>query len=390
MIFIVLLLFLITGCSDMDLPELPDNESVIDDAIVLDLDIAQTDDDDISEDLIVATVGGYDVPFSGRVYFSVSGAMDDLIPVKSPAMGSAEGSDLALSVWDKGFFVIGRYDSSRLYFFKDDGSGGFDPEELDLSGGKVLNLQDGVYNPLRDEFIVSALNSSSLIIIKDGEITELKISENENASPAKMRIIGGKLYVAMQNLDEKWRSQAGQVAVVGLDDHDVSIIDLPVMNPVGKIEYNGSVDPDHFYIACAGGWQKRDGAILRVDLETGGSQIILSESGEEGSLLDGDMVDVSLAGNGDLYLVFSNNSDRWTNRLLKYETLKGRVSMVDSGLNAFAANPVEYSAGSKKVYYFADEGPDTYLKSIDTVSGEKGGLLLKEGPAAVKVRVEYE
>ncbi|HRZ79032.1 MAG TPA: hypothetical protein P5044_03395, partial [bacterium] len=52
--------------------------------------------------------------------------------------------------------------------------------------------------------------------------------------------------------------------------------------------------------------------------------------------------------NGDLYLVFSNNSDRWTNRLLKYETLKGRVSMVDSGLNAFAANPVEYSAGSKK------------------------------------------
>ena len=36
MIFIVILLFLITGCSDMDLPELPDNESVIDDAVVLD------------------------------------------------------------------------------------------------------------------------------------------------------------------------------------------------------------------------------------------------------------------------------------------------------------------------------------------------------------------
>ena len=53
MIFIVILLFLITGCSDMDLPELPDNESVIDDAVVLDLDIAETDDDGISEDLIL-------------------------------------------------------------------------------------------------------------------------------------------------------------------------------------------------------------------------------------------------------------------------------------------------------------------------------------------------
>ena len=388
-IFFVIFALMMMSCSDIDLQCLPDGESIIEDAEVIDLDIVENSDDDLKGELIVATVAGYDVPFSGRVYSADNENMSGLKEIAAGSgMGSCDGADLAVSTWDGGFFVIGRYDASVLYFFneKDDGSG-YDFEEIPLSDDKVLNLQDGAYNHLKDEFIISALNSNSLIILKDGEISKLKISENENASPVKMRVIGDRLFVAMQNLNDQWQSQNGEIAVVDLTNYNIQIIDLPVKNPVGKIEYNQSVDSENFYVSCAGSWQKRDGALIRVNINTFKTQIIVKESSEEGALLNGDMVDLSIADNGDFYLVFSSNSERWTNKLLKYETSIGMISEIADGVNAFAANPVEYSDVTKKIYYFADDGPDTFLNSIDTVSGETEELKLDEGPAAVKVRL---
>ncbi|HNW82336.1 MAG TPA: hypothetical protein PKG52_05520 [bacterium] len=389
-VLFVILTIIISSCADITLPDLPDGSMTVEDAMVLDFDIAENSDDEgLESELIVATVGGYDVPFSGHVYRSNNEeiqALDAIIP--DFGMGSAAGSDIALGTWSGGFFVIGRYDSSSVYFFTENGGeNNFEFNEVNVGTDKVLNLQDGVYNHLKDEFIISALNSNSLIILKNGEVSELKISENENASPVKMKVIGDRLFVAMQNLNDIWKSETGQIAVIDLNDYNIQIIDLPVKNPVGKIEYNQVVDAGNFYISCAGSWQKRDGALLRVDINSFKTQIIVKESSEEGNLLNGDMVDISIADNGDFYLVFSSNSDRWTNKLLRYETSLGRISEISSGVNAFAANPVEYSSVTKKIYYFADIGADTCLMSIDSVSGKSEKLELDEGPAAVKVRL---
>lgn len=386
MIFMVFMLIFITGCSGMDLPDLPECESCIEDARTLDLDVNEISDDSYESRLIVAAVSGYDVPFSGRVYLSDKENFSDLIEIEpGSAMGSSDGSDLAVSTWDGGFFVIGRYDSSMLYFFTDSFESrvyGF--KEMKLGDGKVLNLQDGVYDPFQDEFIISSLNSGSLITVKDELISELKISENENASPSRMKIIGDRLFVAVQNLNEKWISESGQIAVINLVNRSVKLHELPVRNPVGKIEYNENVDPDHFYIACSGNWQKRDGALLRVDINSMGSEKVLSEK-DDGGLLDGDFVDLSIADNGFFYIVFSNNKDGWVNTLLKYDPFIGTVSKVDSGINAFAANPIDFSTLTQKVYYFADSGPETFLRALNTVSGEKEEKKMESGPAAVKI-----
>lgn len=381
-------LFILTGCGDFGLPLLPenDNEAEYVDSEWFDLEVSPDEDQtDSSISLIVATVGGYDVPFSGKVYLSKQEeiqALETIIP--DARLGSLTGADIAVSTWENGFFVIGRYDSSSVYFFtaKSDGNN-FEFSEVNVLPQKALNLQDGVYNHLKSEFIISALNSNSLIILKDGEISELKISANANASPAKMKIIGDRLFVAMQNLNDQWQSQDGEIAVIDLNDHNVKVIDLPVKNPVGKIEYNQEVDPDHFYISCAGSWQKRDGALLRVNINTHKSQIILKESSKEGSLLDGDVVDVSIADNGNFYLIFSSNSGRWINKLLKYDPAEGVISEIDSGVNAFAANPVDFSTVTKKIYYFTDSGPDTFLRSIDTITGDNDEIKLDDAPASV-------
>ncbi len=378
------------GCNDIYLPDLPDTENVIEDAEILDLDIAENDDEQIESDLIVATVGGYDVPFSGKVYFSNNEEIQSLDPIMSSVeMGGATGSDIAVSTWSGGFFVIGRHDSSTVYFFNENSTNGFDFSSADLANGNYINLQEGVFNHFKDEFIFSSLNSNYLITLKDNTVSKLQISENKNASPAKMRVIGSRLFVAMQNLNDEWQSLNGQIAVIDLNDYTVETIDLPAKNPVGKIEYNQLVDASHFYIACAGSWQKRDGAVLRINIKTFESTQILNES-DNGGLLDGDFVDLAISDDGTFYIVFSNNSDGWINKLLKYDTKKGIISQIDSGVNAFAANPVDFSPVTKKIYYFADSGPDTFLRSVSTETGEIAETKINEGPASVKVWVKYK
>ena len=389
-IFLLIFLFLSAGCSDMDLPELPDSDSCIEDAQTLDLDIAETQDETPDESLesrlVTAVVGGYDVPYSGKVYISDNEDMSALNEIAADSgMGASDGADLAVSTWDGGFFVLGRYNSSTVYFFdeKDDRTG-FNFRETALGYDTALNLQDGVYNSFLDEFMISSLNSNKLIILNKNGISGLELSKNVNASPARMRIIGKKLFVALQNLNDQWQSESGQIAVIDLPDHTVKLYDLPVKDPVGKIEYNENVDPDHFYIACSGSWQKRDGALVRVDLDTMGAVKVLSE-GDDGGLLDGDFVDLSIADNGIFYIVFSNNNDGWINKLLKYNPGDGSVSEIDSGINAFASNPIDFSTVTKKIYYFADSGPDTFLKLLNTLSGEKEEKKMEAGPAAVKI-----
>lgn len=351
--------------------------------------------------LIVATVGGYNVPMSGHVYFAADENLEKFkaIPVVG-GMGSSDGADLNLAVFDPGFAVIGRDKSSSLYFF----DGNFDFEqEIKIKPDVYINMQDMVFNPFKDEFVVSALNSDTydahkkysnrIFILKKGkepEISEIEISDNESATPAKMRVIGKKLFIALQNLNDQALSDKGEIAVVDLEDYSVKRVELPSKNPTGKIEYNSKVDKNHVYLVATGNWQKRDGALLQMDIETYKVKKVLSESAEENNLLDGDFVDLSIADNGEFFIVFSNNSSKWENNLLKYNPKEGKVTRIDSAINAFAANPIDYSTLTGKIYYFVDEQEDTYLKSLDTKTGKTETVLLDFGPAALRVKYDYK
>ncbi len=386
---LILLLFIFfISCSDLNLPLLPDIDGSIDDADISIFEDLDTDDSDIYEietTLLVGTVKGYDVPYSGKVFYSVEESISDLKKLEFQGFGSPHGSDIEISTWDEGFMVIGRHDSTEINIFhvKDDGD--FEITSFKDESGKYLNFHDGVYNHLKDEFLFSANAKDTLFAFKDGIVKKVRISDNENISPSKMRVIGDTLFVALLNMDDSFTSTKGEISVVSLKDYSFETVELPAKNPVGKIEYNPVFDKNHIYIACAGSWQKRDGALVRVNIETFKSESVLKETSETGSVLNGDFVDVSIADNGIIYIVFSDNSERWINKLLEFDTVKGTVKEIDSGINAFAATPLDYSSLTRKVYYFVDVKHETYLRSFDTVDKNIEEQLMEQAPASLRI-----
>ncbi len=346
----------------------------------------------VASHLLVATVGGYDVPMSGHVYYAKDEKLDTFkeIPVDG-GMGSSDGADLNLAAFTEGFAVVGRHDSSSLYFFGED----FDfKKEIKIKSDTYINMQDMVYNPFKDEFIVSAWSLSKLQIIKNDleniQISELEISDSKSATPTKMKVIGKKLFVALQNLNAQNTSEKGEIAVVDLKNYSVERIDLPTTNPNGKIEYNANVDKNHIYLTTTGNWKQGDGALLQVNTDNYEVKKVLSESEEENNILDGDFVDLSIADNGDFYIIFSNNILKNENTLLLYKPKEGKISKIDSNINAFAANPIDFSTLTGKIYYFVDEESNTYLKSLDTKAGGSEKILLDFGPAALRVKYDYK
>ena len=377
---------------DSEIPdsEKPDNETPD--------ETPETPDEEVPEPeitashLIVATVGGYDVPMSGHVYYAKDEKLDTFkeIPVDG-GMGSSDGADLNVAAFPEGFAVVGRHDSSSLYFFGDD----FEFEqEIKIKADTYINMQDAIYNPFKDEFIVSAWSLNKLQIIKNDmenlQISELEISESKSATPTKMKVAGKKLFIALQNLNEYNTSEKGEIAVVNLENYSVERIELPATNPNGKIEYNANVDKNHIYLTTTGNWKQGDGALLQVNTDTYEVKKVLSESEEENNILDGDFVDLSIADNGDFYIIFSNNILKNENTLLLYKPKEGKISKIDSNINAFAANPIDFSSVTGKIYYFVDEESNTYLKSLDTKAGGSEKILLDFGPAALRVKYDYK
>ena len=438
LLFSLILLLFFAACEDSTLPDLPDmdesmdvdtfeisDEETTDDSDQTPVNdssdpTGDSDDEDLPDEdqtetpdteepepvikaahLLVATVGGYDVPMSGHVYYAENESLIDglkEIPVEG-GMGSSDGADLNVAAWENGFAVVGRHDSSSLYFFTPD----FEFEqEIQVKPDTYINMQDMVFNQFKDEFIVSALNfdafdskttfSNKLFIFKKDSpetATILEISDNESASPAKMKVVGKKLFVALQNLENN-TSAKGEIAVVNLEDYSVERITLPTTNPTGKIEYNKNVDKNHIYLTTTGNWKQGDGALLQVNIDTYEVKKVLSESEEENNILDGDFVDLSIADNGNFFIIFSNNILYNDNSLLLYKPNEGKISKIDSGINAFAANPIDYSSVSGRIYYFVDEKSDTYLKALDSESYEEMKLLLDYGPAALRVKYDYK
>lgn len=412
-------LFLIS-CEDALLPDLPDMEGTVDvDAWVVDDDSAETmSDSDLPEpedadsepqggdiepsdadgdtelpaepaeplDLAIVMIGGYEVPYSGKVYYAAGENISDLreVPLET-GIGSGTGTDPNLALWRDGFAVIERYYSDDIYLFSP-ADGAYSLVRTVVLSDAMTNLQDAAYDKAHDRLFVSALNTNSLFVLDNGGISELVLTLDPSPNPAKMRIIGDKLYVVLQHLNDQWYSTKSELAMVDLETLETELVEVPTKNIVSKIEYNPEFDRNHCYFLATGKWQKRDGALLRFDLETRKSEVVLNESPEENNLLDGDFVDLSIADNGDFYIIFSNNRDRWINKLLRYVPSEGKVYEIESGaVNAFAANPIDYSRATGKIYYFIDIQADTFLRSLDTKTGQTETVPVENAPAALKL-----
>ena len=412
--------FFMLSCEDALLPDLPDMEGTVDvDAWVVDEDSVETvSDSDLSEpedadsepqggdiepsdadgdtelpaepaeplDLAIVMIGGYEVPYSGKVYYAAGENISDLreIPLET-GIGSETGTDPNLALWRDGFAVIERYYSDDIYLFSP-ANGAYSLVRTVALSDAMTNLQDAVYDKAHDRLFISALNTNSLFVFDNGGISELVLTVDPSPNPAKMRIIGDKLYVVLQHLNDQWYSTKSELAVVDLETLETELVEVPTKNIVSKIEYNPEFDRNHCYFLATGKWQKRDGALLRFDLETRKSEVVLNESPEENNLLDGDFVDLSIADNGDFYIIFSNNRDRWINKLLRYVPSAGKVYEIEPGaVNAFAANPIDYSRATGKIYYFIDIQADTFLRSLDTKTGETETVPVENAPAALKL-----
>ena len=362
---------------------MPEIETDTDDAdVVVDEDVAP----EMISSLLVTTIKGYDVPYSGKVY-ELDELNLDLIAQSSDDLlfGSETGSDAALAVFDNIFSVLTRNNGKNIYFFKDESENIMTFDLYTETSENYLNYQDMVYNNIKDEYVISAHGIDELVIFKEGVFTRQKFTDDVGVSPIKMRTIGEKIYINLQYLDDQWNSQKGVIAVVDMNDYSTEYIDLGVKNPGGKIEYNPNFDKGHIYTTCSGSWAKRDGAIVRVDLKTHKVEKVISESDEEGSLLDVDLVDVSITDSGDFYIVVSDNNDNWVNKLYKFDIKEGKVTELDTGVNAFAANPVDYSSTADTVYYFCDYEEKTFLKAKSVESGDVKSYELDAGPASVKI-----
>jgi len=419
-LFALLVPLFLISCEDALLPDLPDMEGTVDvDAWVVDEDSAETGSDtDLPEpedadsepqggdiepsdadgdtelpaepaeplDLAIVMIGGYEVPYSGKVYYAAGENISDLreIPLET-GIGSETGTDPNLALWRDGFAVIERYYSDDIYLFSP-ADGAYSLVRTVALSDAMTNLQDAVYDKAHDRLFISALNTNSLFVFDNGGISELVLTVDPSPNPAKMRIIGDKLYVVLQHLNDQWYSTKSELAVVDLETLETELVEVPTKNIVSKIEYNPEFDRNHCYFLATGKWQKRDGALLRFDLETRKSEVVLNESPEENNLLDGDFVDLSIADNGDFYIIFSNNRDRWINKLLRYVPSEGKVYEIESGaVNAFAANPIDYSRATGKIYYFIDIQADTFLRSLDTRTGETETVPVENAPAALKL-----
>lgn len=434
-LLLLMMSFLIFGCKGDLLPPLPDTDQTINDvdtAIFNDLnseaeddvedvddetesendgdvisvdddgqdaDIEEHEDEDINDEdslpetvssLLVATVKGYDVPRSGKVYeFDLS---DLSVITQSPddLFGSETGSDTTLAVFDNTFSVLARNYGKDVYFLKDVSEITMNFDTYSETTEDYINFQDMVYNSVKDEYVISAHSMDELVVLKDGVFRRQKFTDDTGIFPVRMTAIGENIYVLLQYLDEQWNSQKAVLAVLDMNDYSAEFIDLGVKNPNGKIEYNPDFDKNHIYTTCSGSWAKRDGAVVRISLKDHKVEKVLSESDEEGSLLDVDLVDISITDNGKFFIVVSDNNANWVNKLYEFDTKEGKISEVDTGVNAFAANPIDYSSDAGMVYYFCDDQEKTFLKARNIETGAVESYELDAGPASIKVWTRFK
>ena len=339
-----------------------------------------------SASLAVIGVESWNLPESGHLLFAEStelSELEEIIP--SFPLGTANGTDVTLASDSNRVVIIGRDHHS---FFAD-----FDGEKAeevwrttDEESG-YLNMQDGFFDEKENRYCFVALQSNDLLCFSDGKVTKIALEipgEHEFYSPARILKIDRTVWITLQFLNSQWQSDGGRIIKLNLDTMETVSAELPLANPYGRIAWNPQFDENYAFIACSGNWQKRDGGIVRVNLESLESDVILEESDKNGTILDGDFIDVQPTNDGNMYIIISDNRTSWDNVLLFFDIKNGELKEVDRGLNAFAPLPMAYNPLSSELFYFIDEKEKTTLIKLSK-DGEKERFEMEWGASAVTI-----
>lgn len=345
----------------------------------------------VKSSLAVATTEGYNVPFSGHLFISDDGALDSLEEFEFPwQLGSEKGTDLNLSTAHDRVMVIGRHNDSSIYSMIQTPGGKVETEKIEVYPDSYTNPHDVVYNGSDGSHVVSMNQHDKLLVVEDKDEKEIDLApffdlENERPSPSRMIIAGGRIYLTMQLLDKSWHSNGGKILRIDPETYDVEAFDLPVANPYSKLVYNPRFDRNHLYLMGTGQWQQRDGGVIRIDMRDMSMDLLIRESKGKGDILNVDFVDLSVTDDGVFYLLVSDSESDFLNKILEWNTGDGSITEFESGVNGFAATPIDYAPDRDTIYYFVDEKEKTFLISYDRRKKVRQEMELKQGPAALKV-----
>ncbi len=405
-IYLFLLVFIIAACGKDNVPDLPENidtsESDLDIQIIPDSDdfmdndtvpcpdsLSNYDGKCVKTYLAIAQTEGYSKPFSGHFYLAENEDIGNIKEIPMNKLGSSKGADLNISVSSDRVMIVGRDGADNVSVYKFGAERKTSFEEIPAYSDSYLNYHDAAYNYIKNEYLITA-NQFNYLLKYDESYSEIDISslydkDLSNASPSRIAIFKNKAFLSLQCLNNDFASQGGVVGVIDLETYKIQKIVLNEKNPYSKFAYNPAFDADHIYFVASGSWEKRDGALLRISLSTGSVETVISESETVGGILNVDFVDVSLTNNGNIFLIVSDNTEKWMNKIIKIDAAKKVVEDFDSGINAFAATAIDYSPVSDTIYYFRDSGSRTELVAYNVGKKTETIYKLSYGPAALRV-----
>ncbi len=324
-----------------------------------------------TSDLLIATTGGYDVPFSGAVWIAPEENTFRLAEVAfSERLGGPDGTDLSLSAAYDRFMVIGRDGADTVW--------AYDPAHgqttmLRPPEDRYLNFMDAAWDGSR--YTVSANEATVLFSFDEngtfsGTIDLMsQVPEGIPPSPAALLFHNGTLTVALQMLGPDWASRGGRLGRWDDEGSWHEPIPLPLADPVGPLAMNHRLSSRHLFVACAGSYQARNGGLVRVDLFSAEATTILNETTEPFSPLDVKVGPLAVTNEGNIYFTAFDADWKGHLQVLRRD---GTVERIVSGINAFAAIPLDYSPRTNRLYFFTQRTVEnaiaSYLTVLDTTS----------------------
>jgi len=342
-----------------------------------------------ASDLVVATTGGYDAPFSGRLFIAPGEDIASLAEIPFPTpLGGSHGTDLSLATAYDRLMVIGRDGADAVWIFEP-ASGRH--TVLRAPEQRYLNFLDAAWDGTR--YIVSANEENALLAFdaagtfRDRWSLAAQAPTGTPPAPAALFAGNGFVLVALQLLGPDWVSQGGRIARFDSDGMARMPLILPLANPVGPLVMNRRLSTRHLFTACAGSYQARDGGLVRIDLFSGAAHAILRETSEPLSPLNVKVGPLAVTNEGEIYFTAFDADWRGHLQVLRRD---GTVRRVFSGINAFAAIPLDYSPRTDRLYFFSQEIVDgavvSRLNALDvmreTIVAREA---LQDAPAALRI-----
>ncbi len=121
---------------------------------------------------------------------------------------------------------------------------------------------------------VVKMNLKTGVALDSIDLSQYSLEGESTPNASDLELSGEKLYVSMQRFNSSWAPDTAKIAVINTTTNTIeSTIILPAKNPSNSVVVGASL-----YAACSGEYGEGDGAIVKVDLATATSTIVLDNA----------------------------------------------------------------------------------------------------------------